>query len=257
MCISVVATTQPIQAFLDQLGRVVWPDPHRAHDPLVLHWLANLGFEALLTDFATPSPGTALAACTAHPPASRVDLKLANINWENFWRGKMSLKDLFREHGNKIAMVVPERQNFTTTLIALLQRNLMPMSMKRSNEQGQDSHLCTLPVYVCECRHGMADLCIIHSGKAHLCFQGFQGMARLSMVQGCQFTLVLKDSTLYIVYSCNFLVTPQDWRLGLLINVSKFPLDKDNQELTQLGLLMSNLDFLKAPLWPFITEMQS
>ena len=101
----------------------------------------------------------------------------------------------------------------------------------------------------------MADLCIIHFGKAHLCFQGFQGMARLSMVHGCQFTLVLKDSNLYVVYSCNFLVTPEDWRLGLLINISKFPLDPDGNELTQLGLLMTNLDFLKVGLWPFIEEV--
>ena len=63
-----------IQALLDVLGSKVWADTFRAHDPLVLHWLVSLGFEKLMTDFATPSPGSALAATTAVPPDARLDL---------------------------------------------------------------------------------------------------------------------------------------------------------------------------------------
>ena len=39
--------------------------------------------------------------------------------------------------------------------------------------------------------------------------------------------------------------------MGLLMNITKFPLDHDGEELTQLGLLMSNLDSMKVGMWPF------
>jgi hypothetical protein len=47
----------------------------------------------------------------------------------------------------------------------------------------------------------------------------------------------------------------EDWKLGLLMNIRQFPLDEHGNETTQLGLLMSNLDFLKIPMWPFIDEV--
>ena len=39
------------------------------------------------------------------------------------------------------------------------------------------------------------------------------------------------------------------------MNITKFPLDHDGEELTQLGLLMSNLDFMKVGMWPFIDQV--
>ena len=43
--------------------------------------------------------------------------------------------------------------------------------------------------------------------------------------------------------------------MGLLMNITKFPLDDDGEEVTQLGLLMSNLDFIKVGMWPFIDQV--
>ena len=39
------------------------------------------------------------------------------------------------------------------------------------------------------------------------------------------------------------------------MNITKFPLDDDGEEVTQLGLLMSNLDFMKVGMWPFIDQV--
>jgi len=39
------------------------------------------------------------------------------------------------------------------------------------------------------------------------------------------------------------------------MNITKFPLDHDGEEVTQLGLLMSNLDFMKVGMWPFIDQV--
>ena len=133
-----------IQAFLDVLGTRVWADPFRAHDPLVLHWLVSLGLEKLMTDFATPSPGSALAATTTVPPDARLDLQLAKVDWEAFWRGQLSLKELFQRHGPKVCMVLPERQELTPRLVALVQRSLMPLHMEDNKD------VATL---ACQCCH--------------------------------------------------------------------------------------------------------
>ena len=39
------------------------------------------------------------------------------------------------------------------------------------------------------------------------------------------------------------------------MNITKFPLDHDGEEVTQLGLLMPNLDFMKVGMWPFIDQV--
>lgn len=132
------------QAVLDVLGTKVWADTFRAHDPLVLHWLVSLGFEKLMTDFATPSPGSALAATTAVPPDARLDLQHAKVDWEAFWRGQLSLKELFQRHGPKVCMVLPERQELTPRLVALVQRSLMPLHMEDNKD------VATL---ACQCCH--------------------------------------------------------------------------------------------------------
>jgi hypothetical protein len=124
----------------------VWADPYRAHDPLVLHWLVSLGFEALLCDFAAPSPGTALASTTTVPPAQRVDLAAAKLDWENFWKGNMGLKDLLHKHGGKVCMVTPERTEITPRLVGLLQRNLMAQFMvDKENKAHQTLCICGWP----------------------------------------------------------------------------------------------------------------
>jgi hypothetical protein len=50
-------------------------------------------------------------------------------------------------------------------------------------------------------------------------------------------------------------VAVQDWKFGLLMNIKSFPLDQEGNELTQLGLNMSNLDFIKVGLWGFIDKV--
>ena len=40
------------------------------------------------------------------------------------------------------------------------------------------------------------------------------------------------------------------------MNIANFPLDQDGKELTQLRLIMHNLDYIKVPLWPFIDEIK-
>ena len=49
-----------LEVFVDMLQDKVWADPHRVHDPLVLHWLANLGYSKIMTDTGTPSSGSPL-----------------------------------------------------------------------------------------------------------------------------------------------------------------------------------------------------
>ena len=79
----------------------MWADPYRAHDPLVLHWLVNLGFECLMTDFSVPVKDTALASCTTLPPDGRMDFQQAKLTWEAFWRGQLALRQLSAPTGQR------------------------------------------------------------------------------------------------------------------------------------------------------------
>jgi hypothetical protein len=124
------------QDFLDLLHNKVWHDQYRCHDPLVLHWLVSMGFECLITDFAAPGAQTALASNTTMPPSQKVDYETAKKSWDNFFKGHIDLRELFKQHGPKVCLVAPERTQVINRLVALLQRNLMLMHIKAD----KDSH---------------------------------------------------------------------------------------------------------------------
>ena len=67
--------------------------------------------------------------------------------------------------------------------------------------------------------------------------------------------LVVKLLHVCSVGACMEVEPLKDWKLGLLINIPKFPLDAKGNLLTQLGLLMHKQDFLRVPMWPFIDEV--
>jgi hypothetical protein len=100
-------------------------DTFRAHDPLILHWLVSSGFTSLLTDFGPAAPGTALAQATMLAPMGRVEFEKAKVHWTAFWNGQMDLVELFRHHGNHVAMVAPDPCEFKPRFLALLQRYLL------------------------------------------------------------------------------------------------------------------------------------
>jgi hypothetical protein len=48
-------------------------------------------------------------------------LQQAKIEWESFFRGTITMRDLFREHGTRLCMVCPERTEALPKLVAKLQ----------------------------------------------------------------------------------------------------------------------------------------
>jgi len=123
------------QDFLDILGKKVWHDQYRCHDPLVLQWLVNMGYECLITDFGAPGAGTGLASNTTLPPSQKVEYETAKTSWDNFWRGHWDLVELFKQHGPKVCMVAPERTECINRLVALLQRYLMVQHLKTDKDR--------------------------------------------------------------------------------------------------------------------------
>ena len=123
-------------------------------------------------------------------------------------------------------MVLPERCALTTKLIALLQRNLMLQFMSSKKDRHCSTSFNTVQLV------SVFSVCLCSS------ITPCQGMQSRAHEQ--------QHKTTY---------TLQDWKLGLLMNIRQFPLDEHGQETTQLGLLMSPLDFLKIPMWPFIDEV--
>jgi len=114
--------------FVDKLREKVSADPCRSHDPLILEWLVGLGFRRLITCFGVPrdkmtnATGEQAVVCK-----ERVDLQQAKIEWESFFRGTTTMRDLFREHGTHLCMVCPERTEALPTLVAKLQRELFEL----------------------------------------------------------------------------------------------------------------------------------
>ena len=90
--------------------------------------VVGLGFRRLITCFDVPrdkrtnATGEQAAVCK-----ERVDLQQAKIEWESFFRGTTTMRDLFREHGTHLCMVCPERTEALPTLVAKLQRELFEL----------------------------------------------------------------------------------------------------------------------------------
>ena len=115
---------------MQSLGMSIKAEEHRAHDPLVHHWLVSMGFQALLTDFCAPVPGTALASSTTLPPPELVDFRDAKRAWEDYFRGHLSLQDLMRRYGRKLVLVAPDRTEYIPRLISKVQRDLFALNME-------------------------------------------------------------------------------------------------------------------------------
>ena len=125
-----IIATNAWEAILDVLPTKVRAEEHRTHDPIIHHWLANYGFESLLTDFCAPASGTALANNTTLPAPARVDYNQAKQSWESYFRGHTSLRDLFNKYGNKVVLVVPDRQEAMPRILAKVQRDLFELYME-------------------------------------------------------------------------------------------------------------------------------
>lgn len=123
-------TTNACEDILDVLPNKIKAEEHKSHDPIIHHWLANYGFEALLTDFCAPAAGTALASTTTLPTPARVDYNEAKQYWESYFRGHMSLRDLFTKYGNKVVLVVPDRQEAMPRVLAKVQRDIFELYME-------------------------------------------------------------------------------------------------------------------------------
>ena len=50
--------------------------------------------------------------------------------WESYFRGHMSLRDLFAKYGNKVVLVVPDRQEAMPRILAKVQRDLFELYME-------------------------------------------------------------------------------------------------------------------------------
>ena len=175
-----------LEVFVDQLKDKVWADPLRVHDPLVLHWLAGLGYSKIMTDTGTPSSGSPLLGANVGIPAQRVDIDHAKKLHTDYWTGHLSLAGLFKElDSNQVELGCPERRQVMPLCISKLQRDLIE---------------------------------------------------------------------LFTMQTCKML--PVDWKVGILMNMPKIPLDLNNQEMVQLGMHMYHMDFLHIGLWPFWDDIQ-
>ena len=104
-------------------------EEHRAHDPMVHHWLVSLGFETLMTDMAAPIHGTAMASTTSYTTSQRLDYRDAKLGWESFFKGDMSIKQLMATYGNKVVVVAPDRMETMPRIVAKVQRDLFELHM--------------------------------------------------------------------------------------------------------------------------------
>ena len=125
-----ISTTRICEAILDVLPNKIKAEDHKSHDPIIHHWLANYGFQNLLTDFCTPAAGTALASTTTLPTPARVDHNEAKQYWEAYFKGNMSLRDLFTTYGNKVVLVVPDRQEVMPRVLAKVQRDIFELYLE-------------------------------------------------------------------------------------------------------------------------------
>ena len=83
-----------------------------------------------MTDFCAPAAGTALASTTTLPTQARVDYNEATQYWECYFRGHMSLKDTFTKYGNKVVLVVPDRQETMPRVLAKVQKDIFELYME-------------------------------------------------------------------------------------------------------------------------------
>ena len=71
-----------------------------------------------------------MANNTTLPAPARVDYNQAKQSWESYFRGHTSLRDLFNQYGNKVVLVVPDRQEAMPRLLAKVQRDLFELYME-------------------------------------------------------------------------------------------------------------------------------
>ena len=71
-----------------------------------------------------------MANTTTLPAQARVDYNEAKQYWESYFRGHMSLRDLFAKYGNKVGLVVPDRQEAMPRILAKVQRDLFELYME-------------------------------------------------------------------------------------------------------------------------------
>ena len=118
------------KAYLDKAEGNVRADQWRCHDQSVLHWLVhNHKFNMLFTCFATPTPGTPLASQHQTVPNNRAPLLAAVNIWEEYFKGKSTLRDLVGRYDGSICLVAPERSEFMPMFISKFQKDLMELHM--------------------------------------------------------------------------------------------------------------------------------
>ena len=83
----------------------------------------------LLTCFANPTPGTPLASQHQTVPNNRAPLLDAANIWEDFFMGRITVRDLLHRNDGSVCLVAPERSEFTPMFITKVQKDLMEMHL--------------------------------------------------------------------------------------------------------------------------------
>ena len=86
-------------------------------------------FHMLFTCFATPTPGTPLASQHQTVPNNRAPLMEATSIWEDYFKGRHTLRHLCSRYGGSICLVPPERSEFMPMFIGKFQKDLMELHL--------------------------------------------------------------------------------------------------------------------------------
>jgi len=81
----------------------------------------------LLTCFANPTPGTSLASQHQTVPNNKAPLMDAAFVWEDYFKRKVTLRELPQTHDGSVCMVAPERSEFMPMFITKVQKDLMEL----------------------------------------------------------------------------------------------------------------------------------
>ena len=135
-CLQTLVNHPPCQEFLDVCYTKVWVDHLRCHDPSALHWLASLGYGALLVDFGIPDPNSPILKEDMVPSRARVPIEQAKEDWLSYWRCQTSLSQLFDKHGNTVVLLMPDSSELNPLLVAKVQRDMMEMTLQVEQDPG-------------------------------------------------------------------------------------------------------------------------